>query len=190
MRAMLEIESPLADTKLIEFDVITDHRGSFSETYNKSAFDVLGISNEFVQDNEAISVHRGTLRGLHVQLPPHAQGKLVRVLRGAIFDVVVDLRPDSSTYREHASVILSGNDRLGFWIPPGFAHGYCTLESDTVVVYKTTARYSREAERSIRFDDPSLGIAWPMGADSLVISDKDAAAPLLSEIEQELRCEF
>lgn len=183
---MREVAKPIADTQLIELQVFGDDRGSFSETYNVAKFAALGITHEFVQDNESVSTSAGTVRGLHLQLAPYAQGKLVRALRGAIFDVAVDLRPSSSTYLQHASVTLRGDDSLVFWIPPGFAHGFCTLEPQTVVAYKTTALYAPDADRSIRFDDPQFGIDWPIDPATAILSDKDAAAPSLSVIEHEL----
>jgi dTDP-4-dehydrorhamnose 3,5-epimerase len=176
----------MADAQLIELQVFADDRGSFSETYNSAKFAALGITHEFVQDNESLSTGAGTVRGLHLQLPPYAQGKLVRAMQGSILDVAVDLRPNSPTYLQHATVTLRGEDQLVFWIPPGFAHGFCTLEPGTVVAYKTTALYAPDADRSIRFDDPRLGIDWPVDATAAILSDKDAAAPPLGEIEHEL----
>lgn len=135
-----------------------------------------GIDLEFCQDNESFSSSSGTVRGLHLQVEPHAQGKLVRVLQGAIFDVAVDIRPDSPTFGQHTSVELGAGDNRAFWFPAGFAHGFCTLTENTVVAYKVTALYEPHAERSIRFDDPDLGIDWPVTANDAVLSDKDAAA--------------
>ena len=146
----------------------------------------LGIDVEFCQDNESYSAITGTVRGLHLQADPHAQGKLVRVLRGAIFDVAVDIRPDSPTFRQHATVELRGGDNRAFWIPPGFAHGFCTLTDETVVSYKVTEFYAPDCERSIRFDDPDLGIDWPVDSADAVLSDKDAAAPSFADFLAEM----
>ena len=177
------VDEPMQGVKLIELVPHADDRGSFTETFNRAKMAALGIDVEFVQDNESVSVHRGTIRGLHLQLPPHAQGKLVRVLRGSITDVAVDLRPASPTYRRSCRVDLRGDDHLAFWIPPGFGHGFCTLEADTVVAYKVTSLYAPDADRSLRWNDPDLAIAWPVGPGDAVLSDKDANAPLLSELE-------
>ena len=138
-----------------------------------------------MQDNESFSALRGTVRGLHLQADPHAQGKLVRVLRGSVFDVAVDVRPSSPTFRQHATVELHEGDNRALWIPAGFAHGFCTLADETIVSYKVTDFYAPEAERSIRFDDPELAIAWPMEPDAAVLSDKDAAAPAFAAFVRE-----
>jgi dTDP-4-dehydrorhamnose 3,5-epimerase len=160
-----------------------DPRGSFTETYNRKVFARLGIVDEFVQDNESWSAHAGTVRGLHLQLDPHAQGKLVRVLRGRIFDVAVDLRDGSDTFHKHVAVELSASQGEQLWIPKGFAHGFCTLEANTEVLYKVTTFYDPAADRSIRWDDPELGIAWPFRAQDVTLSDKDRAAPSLAQFE-------
>lgn len=173
--------------QLLELRVHADERGSFVETFNRATMAGFGIDVEFVQDNQSTSVHPGTVRGLHLQLPPHAQGKLVRVLAGSILDVAVDVRPSSPTFTQHCSVELSSERPEIFWVPPGFAHGFATLEPDTVVAYKCTATYAPAADRSIRFDDPALGIDWPIGAGEAVLSDKDAAAPALADLVDDLR---
>lgn len=160
-----------------------DSRGEFFETYNRSAFAEIGIDIEFVQDNQSLSRVKGTLRGLHLQVDPSAQGKLVRVVAGSIFDVAVDVRPGSDTYLQHASATLDAATGNQFYVPPGFAHGFCTLEPDTVVCYKVTAPYDYRADRSVRFDDPSIGIDWP--TDAPVLSDKDKNAPLLADLNWE-----
>ncbi len=180
------VDEPMEGVKLIELVPHGDDRGSFTETFNRATLAALGIDFEFVQDNESRSVHTGTIRGLHLQLPPHAQGKLVRVLAGSITDVAVDLRPDSPTYRQSCSVDLHGDDHLAFWIPAGFGHGFCTLEPDTVVAYKVTSLYAPEADRSVRWNDPDLAIDWPVAASDAVLSDKDANAPLLEAFEASL----
>ena len=183
---MQTIDEPMPGVQLIQTQVFGDDRGSFTETFNRAKMAALGIDHEFLQDNESVSVQTGTVRGLHLQLAPHEQGKLVRVLHGSIFDVAVDLRATSSTYRQHCSVTLDASSGQVFWIPPGFGHGFCTLEPDTVVAYKVTSLYAPEADRSVRWDDPDLAIDWPVAANEVVLSAKDAAAPALAEIEGEL----
>ena len=160
-----------------------DDRGFFSETWNEAAWRDAGIGTVFVQDNHSLSRDTGTLRGLHFQSPPMAQAKLVRVTRGSAFDVAVDLRPASPTYRGWVGITLSAADWNQLLIPQGFAHGFLTLEHDTEVQYKASAAYSPAHDRAIRFDDPELGIDWPLPAENFVISDKDRAAPLLAELE-------
>lgn len=160
-----------------------DSRGSFSETYNRRMLSKVGVEDEFVQDNHSISVRAGTVRGLHLQLEPHAQAKLVRVLRGRILDVAVDLRPGSPTYRRYAAAELSASLGNQLWIPKGFAHGFCTLEPETEVFYKVTAYYSPSADRSIRWDDPELGIVWPVESSKVNLSERDRLAPSLAEFE-------
>lgn len=177
---------PMPGVKLFGLRVFGDDRGSFTETFNRSVMADHGVDFEFVQDNQSMSVRSGTVRGLHLQLPPHGQGKLVRVLAGSILDVAVDVRPSSPTFGQHCSVELSGERPEVFWVPPGFAHGFATLEPDTVVAYKCTALYAPEADRSIRFDDPALGIDWPVTSEKAVLSDKDAAAPLLADVVDDL----
>ncbi len=157
-----------------------DDRGWFSETYNREGFAALGISHAFVQDNQSFSAQPGTVRGLHLQLPPSEQGKLVRVLQGSIFDVAVDINPTSATYRQHAAVTLSAEAGNLLWVPPGYAHGFCTLEPDTMVFYKVTALYDPTAERSILWNDPVIGIDWPVVNTEAHLSDKDSIAPPLS----------
>ena len=159
-----------------------DQRGWFSEIYKRDAFADAGISVDFVQDNESFSAPSGTLRGLHYQLAPHPQGKLVRVVRGSILDVAVDIRRDSPTFGRHVAVTLSADTGNQLYVPVGFAHGFVTLEPDVQVTYKVTDRYAPETERSIRWDDPTIGIEWPdLGSDGPVLSDKDAVAPLLAD---------
>ncbi len=160
-----------------------DDRGFFSETWNAVAWRESGIEVDFVQDNHSLSRARGTLRGLHFQASPAAQAKLVRVTRGSAFDVAVDLRPTSPTYRQWAGVTLSAAEWNQLLIPEGFAHGFLTLEPDTEVQYKASAVYSPAHDRAIRFDDPAIDIAWPIPADDLILSDRDRAAPLLADVE-------
>lgn len=180
------IEAPLPGVLLLQPTVHGDDRGTFVETFNRATMAGLGVDLEFVQDNQSMSVHPGTVRGLHLQLDPYAQGKLVRVLRGSILDVAVDLRPGSPTYAHHCTVTLDATEGRMFWVPPGFAHGFCTLEADTVVFYKCTALYAPAADRSLRWNDPRLGIDWPVDPADAVLSAKDAAARSLDEIEPEL----
>jgi dTDP-4-dehydrorhamnose 3,5-epimerase len=173
----------------IEPTVFGDERGWFMESFNAPRFDAalreLGLppAPPFVQDNHSCSA-AGVLRGLHHQLPPHAQGKLVRVVRGAVFDVAVDLRRGSPTFGRWTGTELSAANRRQLWIPPGFGHGFLTLEDDTHFLYKTTAGYAKDSERAVRWDDPEIGIRWPL-ADGLAprLADKDAQAPRLADAE-------
>ncbi|HEU4987167.1 MAG TPA: dTDP-4-dehydrorhamnose 3,5-epimerase [Rhizobiaceae bacterium] len=160
-----------------------DERGFFSETWNARAMADAGLDLDFVQDNHSYSVARGVLRGLHYQLAPRAQDKLVRVIRGAILDVAVDIRAHSPTFRKWVAVELSARLWNQLLIPKGFAHGFVTLEPDTEVAYKVTDYYSAEHDRSIRFDDPAIGIDWPLPASLLTLSDKDRNAPRLDQSE-------
>lgn len=162
---------------------IGDHRGFFSETYNAEAFRQVPMGETFVQDNHSLSRAAGTLRGLHFQLPPRGQAKLVRVVRGAIFDVAVDIRKGSPTFGRWVGLRVSADDWNQIFIPKGFAHGFLTLEPDTEVVYKVTDLYSAEHDRSVRFDDPAIGIDWPQVAASIQISDKDRSAPMLEDVD-------
>jgi len=154
-----------------------DHRGSFSETYHRDRFVEHGIALEFVQDNQSQSVVAGTLRGLHFQRPPAAQDKLVRVLRGRIFDVAVDLRRSSPSYGRWVAEELSAENGKQLLIPVGFAHGFCTLEPDTEVLYKVTRYYSPSDDLGIAWNDPDLAINWPVAPGSVVLSDKDTRLP-------------
>ena len=144
----------------------------------------IGIPADFVQDNHSFSSAKGVVRGLHFQIKPHAQGKLVRVARGAIFDVALDIRGGSPTFGRHVSTILSAENWAQIWIPEGFAHGFCTLEPNTEVLYKTTAYYSPECSRGIKWDDPALGIAWPADPDDVVLSDADRNFPRLADLPE------
>mgnify|MGYP000026375942 CR=1 FL=1 len=174
---------PLAipDVHLIRPRIIKDDRGFFSETYSERALADVGLRAHFVQDNHSLSRARGVVRGLHLQTDPHPQGKLVRVIRGSIFDVAVDIRRGSPTYGTHVSTVLSAENWHQLWIPVGFAHGFCTLEPNTEVVYKVTDYYAADCDRSIYWNDPALGIAWPVPASEITVSAKDAAAAPLSE---------
>lgn len=155
---------------LIKPKVFTDDRGHFLETYHLQKYRELGISSEFIQDNESSS-HRFVLRGLHFQTPPNAQGKLIRVVHGSIFDVAVDIRKNSPTYGKCYSAILSAVNNFQFWIPAGFAHGFLSLEENTVINYKCTANYNAASERTLLWNDPDLNIEWP--ENPLIVSSKD-----------------
>lgn len=163
-----------------------DDRGTFSVTFEVDAARRLGMSEPFVQDNHSVSILAGTLRGLHLQLPPHAQGKLVRVVAGRILDVVVDLRPDSANRGRHAAVELDAETGNQLWVPRGFAHGFCTLEPDTEVVYKVDNAYTPGAERSLAWNDPTLDIDWPFDAATMTLADKDRDASSYQQIIDEI----
>jgi len=175
--------TPMPDVLILEPKVFADERGFFCESFNQRAFDtIVGQATTFVQDNHSSS-RRGVLRGLHYQLPPHAQGKLVRVVRGSAFDVAVDIRKRSTSFGRWFGVILDATNQKQMWIPPGFAHGFLALEDDTHFQYKTTAYYAREAERAIAWNDTTIGIAWPALHGAPLLADKDAEAPSLSVAE-------
>lgn len=176
------IPTALPDVKIVQTKAFADARGCFMETYSKQAFADAGITEEFVQDNFSLSVATGTVRGLHFQLAPFAQAKLVRVGRGRILDVAVDLRRSSPTYGRHVTVELSAENRLQLLVPVGFAHGFCTLEPDTEVHYKVTAHYSPAHDRGVAWNDPMLGISWPVDAAHAILSEKDAKQPLLADL--------
>lgn len=160
-----------------------DERGFFSETYNASELRKHGIDISFVQDNQSLSAAKGVLRGLHYQKPPFAQDKLVRVVRGAIFDVAVDIRKGSPTFAKWIGLTVSAQAWNQILVPKGFAHGFVTLEPDTEVIYKVSAPYAPEHEGAIRFDDPDIAIDWPGEAGSFQLSEKDAEAGLLADTE-------
>lgn len=160
-----------------------DDRGFFSETWNAEKLAQFGIAVDFVQDNHSLSRQRGVLRGLHFQTPPFAQDKLVRVLRGSVYDVAVDIRKGSPTFGRWVGVTLSDKAWNQILVPKGFAHGFVTLEPDTEVAYKVSAPYSQPHDRTVRFDDPALAIEWPVPANEMVLSAKDAAASLLAEVD-------
>tara|TARA_R110000787_G_scaffold110809_10_gene219603 strand:- start:48715 stop:49302 length:588 start_codon:yes stop_codon:yes gene_type:complete len=172
----------LKEVILIQPARIGDARGWFSETFNARLYAEAGIPVDFVQDNESRSEAMGTLRGLHFQLPPYAQGKLVRCTRGRILDVIVDIRHGSPTYGRHTRIELSAAKGEQVFVPAGFAHGFCTLQPDCEISYKVTAYYAPEFDRGLAFDDPSLGIEWPFPASELVLSDRDRTHPRLSEL--------
>jgi dTDP-4-dehydrorhamnose 3,5-epimerase len=159
-----------------------DARGWFSEVYSKKLFGEAGIELDFVQDNHSASSTKGTLRGLHFQTPPFAQDKLVRVTRGRILDVAVDLRRSSPTFGQHVAVELSQENGRQLLVPVGFAHGFCTLEDDTEVLYKVTNYYAPAHDFGLAWDDPELGIAWPVPPDQAILSDKDRKHPRLADL--------
>jgi dTDP-4-dehydrorhamnose 3,5-epimerase len=172
----------IPEVKLLSPRKHGDQRGFFSETYHRQALLDAGIDIDFVQDNHAYSAQPGTLRGLHFQTPPFAQHKLVRVVRGAIFDVAVDLRAGSPTYGQHVSAVISAAAWNQILVPVGFAHGLLTLEPDTEVLYKVSAHYAPEHDKGLLWDDPALGIAWPLEGAAPLLSDKDRAQPRLADL--------
>lgn len=172
------IKTPLEGLLIIKPDVFEDERGYFFESYNYDKFLKEDLDLKFLQDNESKS-KKGVLRGLHFQAPPFAQGKLVRVMRGSVLDVAVDIRKDSPTYGKWESIVLSGQNKWMYWIPAGFAHGFVTLEDDTIFFYKCTNPYNKASEGSVRWNDALLNINWGI-ADPL-ISDKDKIAPGFNE---------
>jgi len=163
-------------------DKFGDERGFFSETYNKAELEKNDINLNFVQDNHSLSAKTGTIRGLHFQTPPFAQTKLVRVISGAILDVAVDIREGSPTFGKHVSLIVSAKAWNQILVPEGFAHGFCTLEPDTEVIYKVNAPYSKEHDKGILWSDPDLEIAWPKVSGDFIISDKDKVHPRLCDL--------
>jgi dTDP-4-dehydrorhamnose 3,5-epimerase len=172
----------VAEVKLIRPARHRDSRGWFFESWNRRAFAGAGIQAEFVQDNVAMSKSVGTVRGLHFQIVPHAQGKLVRVAKGAVFDVAVDVRRGSPTFGQHTALTLTAESGDQLWIPAGFAHGYCTLTLDCEVTYKVTDYYAPECERGLLWNDPGLGIAWPVTGDKAIVHPRDAAWPALEAL--------
>ena len=175
------IQTKIPDLLIIKPTVFQDDRGYFFESYNKEKFLSRGMDRNFVQDNESKSM-KGVLRGLHFQKPPYAQGKLVRVMKGAVLDVAVDLRMNSATYGQWASIELTEDNKFMYWIPAGFAHGFVTLEDDTVFFYKCTNVYNKDSEGSIRWNDPDLNIDWGSNLQP-VLSDKDKRAPLFADFK-------
>jgi len=171
----------IADILLFTPTRLGDTRGFFSETFRADAFAVHGVDAIFVQDNHAYSGQKGVLRGLHFQIPPRAQGKLVRCSRGAILDVGVDIRAGSPTYGRHVAVELSAENWRQLWVPPGFAHGYVTLQDDCEVIYKVTDYYAPDYDRGIAWDDPALGIDWRISTSDVLLSDKDRKHPRLAD---------
>ena len=178
---MLDIrDTALPEVKLIAPRRFDDARGTFCETWSRAAWQAAGIDADFVQDNQSLSRAAGTVRGLHYQVAPVAQGKLVRAIAGAIFDVVVDIRRGQPGFGRIATAVLSAENGLQLYAPPGFAHGFCTLEPDSEVIYKVTAPYSPAHERGILWSDPDLAIPWPVAPDVAVLSDRDRLHPPLA----------
>jgi dTDP-4-dehydrorhamnose 3,5-epimerase len=180
---VLSVESTIIpEVKIVTPRRFGDHRGFFSETYNRQRFFAAGIDTEFVQDNHSLSAAVGTVRGLHFQSEPFAQAKLIRVVRGSILDVAVDIRRSSPTYGQHAAVELSAENGRQLFVPVGFAHGFCTLEPNTEIQYKVSAYYSAANDHGLAWNDPELGIAWPIAPAKAILSDKDSRQPTLAEL--------
>lgn len=173
------VETPLSGAFWIELETLEDNRGFFARSFCAREFEAQGLKPTVAQCNLSFNHRRGTLRGMHFQIPPAAETKLVRCTRGALYDVIVDLRPDSPTYKAHYSIELSADNHRALYIPEGFAHGFQTLLDHTEVFYQMGEFYTPNCQRGIRYDDPALAIAWPLPVQ--VISDKDAALPSLAE---------
>ncbi|WP_370677663.1 dTDP-4-dehydrorhamnose 3,5-epimerase [Pleomorphomonas sp. PLEO] len=174
---------PISGPTLIVHHRNVDSRGYFLETFRLDLFEQVVGQVVFVQDNQSMSAEVGTVRGLHFQLNPKAQGKLVRCLAGAVLDIAVDIRRGSPTYGQHVKVELSAENDHQLWIPSGFAHGFCTLEPNSVIAYKVTDYYSPQHDRGLRWNDPALDIDWPVTEDKAVLSAKDRVQPLLAELD-------
>ena len=172
----------IAGPMLVMARGFADARGEFTETYSHRDFVALGIPDAFVQDNQCRSTAAGTVRGLHFQAPPRAQAKLVRVLSGSILDIAVDLRRSSPSFGRHLAIGLDAAEGHQLYIPPGFAHGFCTLEPATVVAYKVSAPYTPELDRCLAWDDPDLALPWPCGPAEAVLSERDRRAPRLRDL--------
>lgn len=178
---MKVIPTAIEGVLILEPRVFGDERGFFLESYNQKVFDeAVGLELRFVQDNHSRS-SKGVLRGLHYQLPPHTQGKLVRLTQGSVFDVTVDMRRSSPTFGRWVGVELTGQNHRQLWLPPGMAHGFLVTSDSADFLYKTTEYYAPEAERCVRWDDPAIGIEWPALDHAPVLSAKDATAPRLTE---------
>jgi len=176
------IKTPIQDLIVIEPKVFQDDRGYFFESWSKTVFEKEGLNLNFVQDNQSLS-SKGVLRGLHFQNPPFAQGKLVTVIQGSVMDVSVDIRKNSPTYGKHLAIVLSGKNKTSIWIPQGFAHGFVTLEDNTIFTYKCTDVYNRESEGSILWNDKDLNINW--GMQNPIVSEKDASSPTFSMLNSQ-----
>lgn len=170
-------DTTIEGLKIIQPRVFGDHRGYFMESYNEAQFAAAGLPTHFVQDNQSLS-SKNILRGLHFQAPPFAQGKLVRVIKGAVLDVAVDIRKNSPTYGQHFAIELNETNKTMFWIPPGFAHGFLTLEDETIFAYKCTALYNQASEGGILWNDADLGIDWLV--EHPILSQKDEILPKLA----------
>ena len=171
----------IPDAKTITTPRFRDSRGYFCETFQRDAFAASGLPTEFIQDNQSSSDRSGTIRGLHFQKPPLAQAKLLRVLSGSIYDVLVDLRRSSPSFGAHVAIELRSDAEEQLFIPAGFAHGFCTLEPNTIVLYKVDRPYSAAHDGGINWADPALGIKWPVAPDVAILSDKDSRLPLFAE---------
>lgn len=178
------IETSIPDVKLITPRRFGDQRGFFSEAYNRRAFAEIGVAIEFIQDNQAYSADSGTLRGLHFQAPPATQTKLLRVLRGAVLDVCVDLRHGSPSYGQHVMAELTAESGQQILCPKGFAHGVLTLKPHTEITYKVDAYYAPELDFGLRFDDPDLAIDWPLPEEKIILSEKDRNQPMLRDLPE------
>jgi dTDP-4-dehydrorhamnose 3,5-epimerase len=172
----------IKDLVILTPKIFEDERGYFFEAYNQAKFHENGIMYQFVQDNQSFSV-RGVIRGLHLQINPFAQAKLVRVLQGEILDVAVDLRKDSATYGHHVSVVLSSENKKQLMVPHGFAHGFSVLSETASVLYKVDQVYNKESERGIRYDDPTLAIDWQVLPEEIIVSEKDIILPKFDQID-------
>lgn len=172
----------IPDVILVEPKVFTDERGFFMEDYKYSEFCAFGINDRFVQDNHSKS-KKGTLRGLHYQKQPKAQAKIVRCIRGKIFDVAVDIRPSSSTFSHWVAEVLSAENKRQLYVPVGFAHGFCALDDDTEIVYKCSEEYSPKDERGIIWNDETIGVRWPLLRGECIVSEKDARNPILADAD-------
>jgi dTDP-4-dehydrorhamnose 3,5-epimerase len=172
----------IKDLVILTPKIFEDERGYFFEAYNQAKFHENGIMYQFVQDNQSFSV-RGVIRGLHLQINPFAQAKLVRVLQGEILDVAVDLRKDSPTYGHHVSVVLSSENKKQLMVPHGFAHGFSVLSETASVLYKVDQVYNKESERGIRYDDPTLAIDWQVLPEEIIVSEKDIILPKFDQID-------
>lgn len=181
---MIYRETTLKDAWLIELEPRGDERGSFARSMCREEFLQHGMAGDYVQQNTSVSAQRGTLRGLHYQIQPYAEAKLIRCIRGAIVDVIVDLREDSPSYLQHEAFELTDRNRHQLYVPPGFAHSFQTLVDDTEVSYLVSAPYTPHAERGLRFNDERLGIVWPLPVSTM--SDKDRAWPLIDERVEKL----
>lgn len=178
-------KTPINDLVIVHPSIFEDERGYFFEAYNQAKFAANGINYNFIQDNQSFS-KRGVIRGLHLQLNPYAQAKLVRVLEGEILDVAVDLRKDSPTFGQHFSVILSAENKKQLMVPHGFAHGFSVLSETASVLYKVDQIYHKESERGIRYDDPTLNINWQLNPEEVIVSEKDIILPSFQDVGCEL----
>jgi len=173
-------ETPLQGLLILQRTIFKDDRGYFFESFRSSILEEQGIQEQFIQDNESMS-HKGAVRGLHLQAPPHGQSKLLRVVRGAIYDVAVDIRKNSATYGQHFGLELNEENKTMLYVPEGFAHGFCCLEDNTIVQYKCSNYYHKASEMGVAWNDPEIGIQWPV--ENPIISEKDAILPRLEDFQ-------